>query len=263
MDIIDTSNLFDTLGLTTLKYHYQVVLLSAVVCCIIFETSRVFSPVFFPKTFQFFKGYNAPNWHVHVVSTVHCIAVVIGSFFIMNDKTLANDRVFGYVHWAANIYSISCGYFLWDTFVAIHYYKYQGISMVCHGIASFSVFIFSYKPFVNYYGSIFLMYEISTIFLNFNWFMDKLGWTGSKAQLINGFFLISAFFGARIVFGIYMSIQMWTDVYAVKELVPWRYIIVYGGANAATTFLNIYWFRLMINMLRKRFSNNKTDKELK
>ncbi|KAI8073039.1 TLC domain-containing protein [Gongronella butleri] len=254
--------LFDTLGLGMLRYHWQVVLLSAVMCCIIFETSRVISPLLFPKTFQFFKGYNAPNWHVHVVSTIHCIVVVLGSFYILSDGVLANDRVFGYSYWCANIYSISCGYFLWDTFVALHYVKYQGISMVCHGLASFAVFIFSYKPFVNYYGAIFLMYELSTIFLNFNWFMDKLGWTGSKIQLINGIVLIACFFGARVVFGIYMTIQMWTDVYAVKDLVPFRYIFVYGCANAATVTLNLYWFRMMINMLRKRFPA-KSDKALK
>ncbi|KAI8335525.1 TLC domain-containing protein [Chlamydoabsidia padenii] len=257
------ASIFDTLGFGTLKYHWQAVLLSTVICCIIFEASRLISPLLFPKTFQFFKGYNAPNWHVHVVSTIHCITVVIGSFFIMTDEILAKDRVFGYSYWAANIYSISCGYFLWDTFVALHYIKHQGISMVCHGIASFAVFIFSYYPFVNYYGAIFLMYELSTIFLNFNWFMDKIGWTGTRAQLINGIFLILAFFGARVVFGIYMTIQMWTDIYAVKELVPWRYIVVYGSANCATVLLNLYWFRLMINMLRKRFPGNKTDKELK
>ncbi|KAI8343075.1 TLC domain-containing protein [Chlamydoabsidia padenii] len=256
------ASFLDSIGMTTLRYHWQAVLLSTVMCCLIFETSRLISPLLFPKTFQFFKGYNAPNWHVHVVSTIHCLIVVTGSFFIMNDEVLKNDRVFGYTSWAANIYSISCGYFLWDTFVALHYIKYQGISMVCHGIASFAVFIFSYKPFVNYYGAIFLMYELSTIFLNFNWFMDKIGWTGTRAQLINGIFLILAFFSARVVFGIYMTIQMWTDIYAVKELVPFRYIAVYGSANFATVCLNLYWFKMMINMLRKRFPANKTTKQL-
>lgn len=31
--------------------------------------------------------------------------------------------------------------------------------------------------------------------------MDKTGRTGSKAQLINGFLLLGAFFGVRIVYG--------------------------------------------------------------
>lgn len=53
--------------------------------------------------------YNGPNWHIHVVSTIHCLVVVLGSFFIFADNSLNQDRVFGYVRWAADIYSISCG----------------------------------------------------------------------------------------------------------------------------------------------------------
>ncbi|KAL0074993.1 TLC domain-containing protein [Phycomyces blakesleeanus] len=246
--------LCDYLSLSTLKNHWQIVLLSAVICTIIYEISRLISPVLFPKTFQFFKGYNGPNWHVHVVSTVHCLIVVTGSFFIMADDTLKSDRVFGYVPWAADIYSVSCGYFLWDTFTALYFYKDQGITMVVHGIASFSVFIFSFYPFVNYYGAIFLMYELSTIFLNFNWFMDKLGWTGSKIQLVNGIVLLTTFFCARIIFGFYMSFQFLMDIYAVRDRVPLRLWIVYGVADVVTMGLNVYWFGLMVKMLRKRFS---------
>ncbi|CDS08817.1 hypothetical protein LRAMOSA10178 [Lichtheimia ramosa] len=139
--------------------------------------------------------------------------------------------------------------------------------MVCHGVAAFLVLFLSYRPFINYYGAVFLLYEASTPFLNFNWFMDKLGWTGSKAQLVNGVFLISTFFLARIVFGFYMSYWLWIDICAVKDLVPLRYWIVYGVANAMTSFLNMYWFGLMIRSLRKRFdsdanSNNNNNRNL-
>ncbi|GAA5806910.1 hypothetical protein MFLAVUS_000258 [Mucor flavus] len=253
-------SILDQLSLSTLRYHWQTVLTSTVIFAIIYEMSRIFSPVLFPKTFQFFKGYNGPNWHVHVVSTIHCLVVVTGSFFIFADNTLDQDRVNGYVRWAADIYSISCGYFLWDTIIAIYFYKYQGISMVLHGMVSFSVFIFSFRPFINYYGAIFLMYELSTIFLNFHWFMDKLGWTGSKIQLVNGVVLLLTFFFARIVFGTFMSYRMWTDIYAVKDDVPWRYWIVYGGGNFITTCLNIWWFSQMITMLRKRFPTKQVAK---
>jgi hypothetical protein len=37
-----------------------------------------------------------------------------------------------------------------------------------------------------------------------------LGWTGSKIQLVNGVVLLLTFFGARIVFGTYMSYRMWS-----------------------------------------------------
>ncbi|EIE80770.1 hypothetical protein RO3G_05475 [Rhizopus delemar RA 99-880] len=67
------------------------------------------------------------------------------------------------------------------------------------------------------------MYELSTIFLNFHWFMDKIGWTGSRIQLVNGVFLLLTFFGARILFGTFMSFKMWNDIYSVKDQVPLRF----------------------------------------
>lgn len=49
-------DILDQLCLSTLRYHWQSVLTSTVVFAIIYEISRIFSPVLFPKTFQFFKG---------------------------------------------------------------------------------------------------------------------------------------------------------------------------------------------------------------
>lgn len=49
-------SILDQLSLSTLRYHWQTVLTSTVVFAIIYEISRIFSPVLFPKTFQFFKG---------------------------------------------------------------------------------------------------------------------------------------------------------------------------------------------------------------
>lgn len=48
--------LLDQLSLSTLKYHWQSVLISAMFFTIVYEISRILSPVLFPKTFQFFKG---------------------------------------------------------------------------------------------------------------------------------------------------------------------------------------------------------------
>ncbi|KAJ8659189.1 hypothetical protein O0I10_005228 [Lichtheimia ornata] len=254
--MISFASICEWLDLTTLQYHWQVVVISALLCSILFEVSQSLSPLLFPKAFQHFKGYTPTNWHIHVVSTLHAVIITIGSLVILSDGNLSQNRVFGYSPFAANIYSISCGYFVWDVITAILYIKNQGVSMVCHGVAAFLVLFLSYRPFINYYGAVFLLYEASTPFLNFNWFMDKLGWTGSKAQLVNGIFLISIFFLARIVFGFYMSYWLWVDICAVKDLVPLRYWIVYFAANAMTSFLNVYWFGLMIRSLRKRFDSD-------
>jgi TLC domain len=55
------------------------------------------------------------------------------------------------------------------------------------------------RPFANYYGLNFVLYELSTPFLNIHWFLDKLNVTGSRLQLYNGIALVVTFFACRVV----------------------------------------------------------------
>lgn len=47
--------------------------------------------------------------------------------------------------------------------------------MLVHALASFAVFLFGLGPFTFYYGAVFILFELSTPFLNVHWFMDKVG----------------------------------------------------------------------------------------
>lgn len=69
------------------------------------------------------------------------------------------------------------------------------------------------RPFLNYYGPVFILYELSSPALNMHWFMDKLEMTGSIYQLINGIVLISTFFFCRLVWGSVNSVLVFWDVY--------------------------------------------------
>ena len=60
------------------------------------------------------------------------------------------------------------------------------------------------KPFLAYYGPRFLLWELSTPFLNLNWFLERTSLKGSKLHLINGISLLISFFFARLVYGSYM-----------------------------------------------------------
>ncbi|KAG2177339.1 hypothetical protein INT43_007996 [Umbelopsis isabellina] len=249
----------------TARKPLHVILASTLGCSIIFEVSRVVSRQLFPKTFKRFRGFNELNWNIHVVSLVHCITTVIGAFINLYSGELSDDRVFGYSARLMNINSLSCGYFLWDMVTGIRYIKYQGIGMAFHGVASFLVFILAYRPFFNYYGAVFMMYELSTPFLNFNWFMDKLGWTGSRIQLLNGIVLLCTFFGARILrfikheteFPYFVSLfcyKYFTTRTIAKYIEPLTDMVAYGSANIILNCLNVYWFGLMIRMVISRFS---------
>jgi len=139
----------------------------------------------------------------------------------------------------------------------------------------------------NCYGLSFILYELSTPFLNIHWFFDKFGMTGTKAQLYNGIALLVSFAGSRLVWGSYQSYLIYGDVWKAwhtiepytadcakfvgqaaglntpvgcKTLPTWL-AISYVGANTALSVLNVYWFYKMVAAVRKRFP--KDDKDTK
>ena len=77
------------------------------------------------------------------------------------------------------------------------------------------------RPFLYYYCPTFLLYELSSPFLNIHWFLDKLDMTGSIPQLINGIFLLASFAGCRLLWGTYHSVWVFVDVYRA-----WRHGLI-------------------------------------
>jgi hypothetical protein len=142
---------------------------------------------------------------------------------------------------------------------------------------------------VNYYACTFILYELSSPFLNIHWFCDKLNMTGSTIQFVNGIALLFTFFSCRIVWGTYQSIRVFTDVYHVYtagpvtlsdpdfgklnsdtivgnagfkndvlqfaegQTVPLWVVTAYLVSNLILNGLNWFWFGKMIETLRKRF----------
>ncbi|KAJ2899182.1 hypothetical protein IWW38_001076 [Coemansia aciculifera] len=107
------------------------------------------------------------------------------------------------------------------------------------------------------------MFEASTIFLNMNWWMDKLGMTGSRIQLYNACTLLFLYLAVRLLFGVYMSFKLFADLSANGADMPVGLRYFYRVANASIILLSYYWFYLMIAAVRKRFSPSKTTKAVK
>jgi hypothetical protein len=66
---------------------------------------------------------------------------------------------------------------------------------------------------VNFYAPTFILYELSSPFLNIHWFCDKLNMTGSTLQFVNGIVLLFTFFSCRLCWGTYNSIRVFNDVW--------------------------------------------------
>lgn len=135
---------------------------------------------------------------------------------------------------------------------------------------------------MNFYGPIFILYELSSPFLNFHWFLDKLKLTGSTYQAINGAVLTSTFFFCRIVWGAWNSYWTFGDMiraynsgligsssrvstigmsaadaeamsFAGQRKMPLWLAGSYLAANIVLNILNYYWFSKMIQTIRSRF----------
>ena len=65
-------------------------------------------------------------------------------------------------------------YFVWDMYICAVRIKENGWQMLVHALASFAVFLFGLGPFTFYYGAVFILFELSTPFLNIHWFLDKV-----------------------------------------------------------------------------------------
>lgn len=127
----------------------------------------------------------------------------------------------------------------------------------CVGVRA-DIFGVRQRPFLNYYGINFVLYELSTPFLNVHWFLDKCVMTGSRFQLINGIALIASFGASRLVWGTYQTVNMYRDVWqALKTpgelpVPPWL-ALAYLLANTMLSGLNFWWFSRMIVTVSKRF----------
>jgi hypothetical protein len=151
------------------------------------------------------------------------------------------------------------------------------------------------RPFLHYYSPVFILYELSTPFLNIHWFFDKLGMTGTKPQLYNGIVLLITFASCRLVYGTIQSVNVYMDMFratqsspdagylaashrnstmadpnhnimafATKaEPIPYWLAGIYVASNVVLNSLNWHWFFKMIAAVRKRFEPAKVPAAIK
>ncbi|ORY21760.1 hypothetical protein BCR33DRAFT_729187 [Rhizoclosmatium globosum] len=124
------------------------------------------------------------------------------------DPVLNADKLFGYTVQAGNVIAIILGYFIWDIYVSI---ESQDPAFIIHGIFAF-----------------------------------LLGWTGGWLQMVNGVFLLSVFFGVRICWGNWCSIELFNRA----PIAPSLLLLV---LNVSLNGLNLFWFWKMIDSVRRRF----------
>lgn len=283
-------------NLTTLPLHIHEIILAFTFYHLVNSVGAPWiSTKLFPTIYPTFNARTKTNWDVRVVSLVQSSFINALTLWVMWKDEERNsmdwsERIWGYTGAGGMIQGFAAGYFLWDLCVSIVNVSVFGWGLLAHAIAALIVFSLGFRPFVNFYGPTFILYELSSPFLNFHWFFDKVNMTGSKAQLYNGLFLLFTFFSCRLVWGTYQSIRVYQDVWAAiqtpgtlvpqsnhtgvateksmnpdtemmrfagERVVPVWLACTYLGSNIVLNTLNFYWFGKMIETVKKRFQPTK------
>ncbi len=233
-----------------LQNHIYEVLLSLVFYQSLFMlTYYILAPTFI-SYFKNYKYSDKVDFASHFTSLVQSFIALSTNFPLLWDPTLYDDRVYAYTPYGGFAASIALGYFIWDLFFSFYYRKIFGIGYVFHGLASSSVFTLGLQPFIMYYGAVFMMFELSTPFVNLNWFFNNMPLNYLPDWLVsaNGAFLILIFFLCRIVWGLYNLINIINDFISVKDSLNLWFAAGVLIPNTIINCLCLYWFSYMIKV---------------
>ncbi|GAA96497.1 uncharacterized protein L969DRAFT_17948 [Mixia osmundae IAM 14324] len=252
--------LSEALGLTTLPDYLHIIVFAFATCWAIQYASSVISPRVCPVSYNRLTRTGKTDWDIHLVALLHaCYATPVSLWLLAGNfpgaEAIRKDKVFGTSVETSYVMAVAVGFMAWDSLVSLWLIRKYGIGFLAHGVGCFIVFLFTFRPFLNYFGAVFLVWEASTIPLNIHWFLDKTSRTGSLWQLINGIVLLITFFSVRLVYGTWQSIVFVKVTHQVRSQIPAGLREVYIVANIVLWGLNIFWFTQMIAALRKRFGS--------
>ncbi|KAI8607382.1 TLC domain-containing protein [Chytriomyces sp. MP71] len=246
-------SVFAALHVPLLEHHWHVALLSALFWQALFLGAGSLSRAHFPA-YKAWKKNKQFDWCMRIVAFFNAIVVCSLAWPMLNDPALYKAKLWGYNKYAGDVNAIVVGYFLWDIYVSLLMFD---PGYILHGVCAFTVYALSFKPFIMYYGAVFILYELSTPFLHIHWLCDKVGLTGTTLQFVNGIVLLVTFFCARLVFGFYQSWMFFVTVYAEMDAIPTYLVVVYSVCNFVLNGLNVFWFFKMVDSVQRRFAGDK------
>ncbi|KAH8106883.1 DUF887-domain-containing protein [Cristinia sonorae] len=240
-------------GLQYLPDHFPTLVYTALLYTVLHVIIAPWlSPIVAPVSYAKLKGRRGRNnWHIHLVSLVNSVALSWLSWKSLHHPDLENDKAFGWHESIGTLDAVAVGYFFWEFADAV--YNYTDFGFVMHGLICTVLYSLTFRPFLGYYSPRFLLWELSTPFLNIHWLLDKLDLTGSVYQYVNGVILLGVFFSVRIVYGLYMSFYFMLTLRDVQNDVQPLYLVLLLVGNLILNGLNLFWFYKMIATLRKRF----------
>eukprot|EP01094_Clydonella_sp_ATCC50884_P003513 TRINITY_DN12697_c0_g1_i1.p1 TRINITY_DN12697_c0_g1~~TRINITY_DN12697_c0_g1_i1.p1 ORF type:complete len:280 (+),score=79.91 TRINITY_DN12697_c0_g1_i1:78-842(+) len=200
---------------------------------------------------------NKVMWANRVASTVNAIVVCPVSAYILWTYFDLRLRIQVELELSNYLFQAAFGYFLWDLYQCLRHLADFGVSFLLHALACLGVYGICLMPTMQVYGSMFLLFELSSPFINAVWLLQK-GAKGVPAQVFTvlGLITLLVFFLVRIVLGNIVGLEVWQEVFLVPEQpmsLPVR--LFFMISHLALSLLNVFWFVMMIRYVLRSSSH--------
>ncbi|CUM48793.1 TLC domain-containing protein [Debaryomyces fabryi] len=250
--------------------HWHEIMGSFLMYVMIQKLSPMVSSRLFGKSYTQLNFKTKTNFDIHVVSMVQCVISILALIPMWNHPTWKNritdpaSAVLVYYPYGGFVSSITVGYFVWDLVVCFKYMNLFGVGFLVHAVSALVVFGSTLAPFCIPWVPAFLIFELSTPFVNVNWFASKMpaGFISDEVAVVNGILLLVTFFTVRILWGFYAVVAVARDMFAVWDQLYKVMPIVTLFLNATLDLLNVYWFYKMLLIAKKKASGRKSTKEV-
>ena len=207
-------------SLSALPLHIHQVLLAFVAYHFI---NIIYSPFvsarLFPKHYSHFTVKSKFIWDLNVVRLFKSPIIVFLSLYAVTtyDGSATTDwkeRVWGYTASGGTAQAVALAFFLWEIIIAVQHFEILGWPMLLHSISSSLGATLAFRPLFNYYFTRYLLVELITVFWILEPLFEKVDMGKSRAQLCNSVILLVSFFICRILWGPYLLICFYRDVWA-------------------------------------------------
>jgi hypothetical protein len=232
--------------------HWHEIIFFAILYHVIMLLAPIVNSKVFGKFYDDLK-INDPqaklNYDIRIVALVQAVASVIFCVPMFLHPMYTEDPVKGTYPFAGFVGAFTVGYFVWDLlYCCVFHFDLFGIEFLFHAFGALTVFGSTFFPFCQPFLCTFLIFELSTPFVQLHWMFTRSpkGMWSDKLITINGLFLIIAFFLVRIIWGVYATIQSFYLCWPERHHYPVWLIPLIFGLNGGFQFLNFMWFSKMI-----------------
>jgi len=211
------------------------------------------------------------EWNGRLVAMAHaCFAITLcpgylypESHLVQIDPKTNTQTVNNYAYdsYIQLIYSISIGYFLWDSIICVQHS--WGFEYIAHGVLSFFAYYNNLYPFLHHWGRFYLgFFELSTIPLHFRGCMILLNFhknENKKYFLTAQYIWVAIYTVSRVFIGTYVTYLFIIDMWHLYQSGKYHSLIVLFMSIfivSSMMILMYYWFYQIINGLLSRGRQN-------